>query len=160
VSESASFCSNCGSPITAAEEQVPPAPAFAMPDQVAPPAPQPVPTPPPFQPVYNPPAPQPPLYPNVPPYARPLKDKSLAMVIEIIPGLFGFLGFGWIYAGNTNRGLLWLFGFLTWTVIATIISVATVGIGIICWFPISVAGIVISAVTLNTYTKQHPELFA
>jgi hypothetical protein len=129
--DEASFCLRCGSPLNHPSTQ------FAQP-----------------QPQY--PQSYPPQqYLNV----KPLKDKSLAMILEILPGLFGFLGFGWIYAGNTSTGLIWLFGFLAWTVIATIISVATAGIGIFCWFPISVAGIVFSAVALNRYTKQHPEIF-
>ena len=90
---------------------------------------------------------------------RPPKDKSIALILEILPGLFGFLGIGWIYSGNTTTGIIWLIGFLIWTAIATIISIATVGIGIICWLPISIACIAISAITLNNYTKAHPELF-
>ena len=90
---------------------------------------------------------------------RPPKDKSIALILEILPGLFGFLGFGWIYSGNTVSGVIWLISFLVWTVIATIISLVTAGIGIICWLPISIALIAISAISLNNYTRAHPELF-
>lgn len=43
-----------------------------------------------------------------------LKDENLAFVLEVIPGLFGFLGIGHIYAGNVTRGVTllvcyWLF---------------------------------------------------
>jgi hypothetical protein len=98
---------------------------------------------------------QPPQYTS---YRSP-KDRSIALILEILPGLFGFLGIGWIYSGNTSNGLLWLIGFLLWTIIATVISVLTGGIGVICWLPISIGAIVLSAVNLNSYTKQHPEIF-
>jgi hypothetical protein len=126
-------------------------------------------------PVFTPPPvenyPQPPLYPGTiqqpyypPPYPspyppRPSKERSIALILEILPGLFGFLGFGWIYSGNTGAGIGWLIGFLLWTLIGTIISVATGGIGLICTLPISIVLIVVSAVTLNSYTKRNPQLF-
>ena len=131
--DEAIFCSRCGSPFNQPQAQIPQ------------PSPQPYPT-----------------YPSQPQQfvnVRPLKDRSLAMIIEILPGLFGFLGFGWIYAGNTSAGIIWLIAFLGWTVTATIISVMTGGIGIFCWLPISLGGIITSAVTLNSYTKKHPEIF-
>ena len=90
---------------------------------------------------------------------QPSKDRSIALILEIIPGLFGFLGIGWIYGGKTGTGVAWLIGFLFWTVTATIISVATAGIGIFCWLPISITLIVISSISLSTYAKSHPELF-
>jgi hypothetical protein len=90
---------------------------------------------------------------------RPAKDRSIALILEVLPGLFGFLGFGWIYSGNTSTGIIWLIGFLIWTVVATIISIFTGGIGAICWLPISIALIAVSAVSLNKYTHNHPELF-
>jgi hypothetical protein len=91
--------------------------------------------------------------------SKPHKDRGLALVIEILPGLFGFLGLGWIYSGNLTVGLIWLVGFFIWTVTATILSVVTAGIGIFCWLPISLTCIIISAVTLHRYTKNHPERF-
>jgi len=90
---------------------------------------------------------------------RPLKDRSIALILEIIPGLFGLLGIGWIYSGNTTTGVIWLIGFLIWTAMATVVSLLTAGLGIICWLPISIILIAVSAISLNNYTKQHPEIF-
>lgn len=129
------FCFNCGTALTAEP---------AKPAQVRPPAP-PAPV---RQQAYT------------PAYAmRPAKDRSTALILEILPGLFGLLGFGWIYAGNTGVGIAWLVGMLIWTGIAAIIAVFSVGISLLCTLPISIAMIVISAVTLNNYTKQQAELF-
>jgi hypothetical protein len=103
---------------------------------------------------YVPAAPPPPAY-----ITRPAKDKSIALILEILPGLFGILGIGWIYAGNTTAGLGWLIGFLIWDVIAVTIAIFTLGIGILCTFPINILCIVLSVVSLNSFTKRHPELF-
>jgi len=91
--------------------------------------------------------------------ARPLKDRSIALILEILPGLFGFLGFGWIYSGNTNTGVMWLVGLLVWDVIALIIVAATAGFGLCLTIPANIVLVAISASSLSTYTKQHPELF-
>jgi hypothetical protein len=90
---------------------------------------------------------------------RPLKDRSIALILEIIPGLFGLLGIGWMYSGNTTTGVIWLIGFLIWTAMATVVSILTAGFGIICWLPISIILIAVSATSLNNYTKKHPEIF-
>lgn len=130
--DDAKFCKSCGSLISTAKMQNPSQSPSNLPN---------------MPPVYQ--------YPPV----RNTKDRSLAIILEVLPGLFGFLGFGWIYAGNTSTGLIWLIGFLIWTIIATVISVFTGGIGVICWLPISIGCIIISSTSLNSYTKKHTELF-
>jgi len=120
-------------------------------------APSPAPTP---QPSISP-VPQP-TYPQ-PPYTqyalRPPKDRGIALILEILPGLFGLLGFGWIYSGNTNAGILWLIGVLFWDFIAFFLVVLTAGFGCFCTVPMNLILIAVSASSLNTYIKQHPELF-
>jgi hypothetical protein len=98
---------------------------------------------------------------NPPPYyvIRPHKDRSIAIILEILPGLFGFLGFGWIYGGNSGAGIAWLLGFLFWDVIAVIIDVLTGGLGLFCTIPISLVCIGASTFMLNGYTKQNNQLF-
>jgi hypothetical protein len=114
------------------------------------------------------PNPQPPTYSGQPPspqqpsdfFRRPPKDKSIALILEILPGLFGIYGIGWIYGNNTNTGLLLLIGGLIWLVIAILINVFTGGFGCFCTIPINIAIVALSSIQLNTYTKQHPELFS
>jgi hypothetical protein len=104
---------------------------------------------------------QPPASPT-PPYnyaPKPPKDKNIALILEILPGLFGLLGFGWIYSGNTNTGILWLIGYLLFSIFAVIIDVATGGLACFCTFPVNIVAIVLSATSLNKYIKAHPELF-
>jgi hypothetical protein len=83
----------------------------------------------------------------------------VALILEILPGLFGFLGFGWIYSNQTNTGVMWLVGMLVWSLIALAIVLLTAGFGCFCTAPVNLALIVISATQLNSHIKQHPDLF-
>ena len=97
---------------------------------------------------------------TTPSYAPRLsKDKSIALILEILPGLFGLLGFGWIYSNQTNTGIIWLVGIIIWDIIALTIIALTAGFGCFCTLPVNIALIVISATQLNNYIKRHPELF-
>ncbi|MDW8148165.1 MAG: TM2 domain-containing protein [Roseiflexaceae bacterium] len=161
----AHFCTHCGATIAPEPVQTP-----AETGQLAPSAPQPaapIVSPQDSRPIgyaQQPPPnyPTPPAYPapTYPAYApRPPKDRSVALILELLPGLFGFLGFGWIYSGNTSTGLLWLGGVLAWSLIAVVIFVLTAGVGCFCTVPVNIALIALSVSSLNTYMKQHPELF-
>jgi hypothetical protein len=90
---------------------------------------------------------------------KPPKDRSLALILEIIPALFGLYGIGWIYSGNTGVGIAWLLGVLLWEVIATVIAVLSGFLACFCVVPINLALLAITAISLNNYTKRHPELF-
>ncbi len=97
--------------------------------------------------------------PQRPTMERPMKDRSLALVLEILPALFGLFGFGWIYSGNTSTGVAWLVGVLIWDLVAVLILTLTAGFGCIFTIPINLVLVAISASSLNTYIKKHPELF-
>ena len=90
---------------------------------------------------------------------RPPKDKSVALILEILPGLFGLLGFGWIYSGQTTMGIFWLVGMLVWGIIAITIVVLSGGFGCFCTVPVNIVLIAVSAMLLNNHIKDHPELF-
>jgi hypothetical protein len=82
------------------------------------------------------------------------------MILEILLGFFGFLGVGWMYSGSTGTGLALLFGFLAWLIIICCpVAVLTGGIGLCCVLPINIVVPILSGISLNSYTKQHPELF-
>jgi TM2 domain-containing membrane protein YozV len=49
------------------------------------------------------------------------KDPNTAMVIEIVAGYFGFLGIGYLYAGRTVAGLLRLFGWWAFIIVAVLV---------------------------------------
>lgn len=172
--DGSNFCIACGIDLTstATEERVrtdsvatptpdmPPmtSPSVEMPREYLESTPPPPPT---FSP---PPYVTPPPQPNyVPTYttttSKPAKDRTLALVLEVAAGLFGFLGIGWFYAGNTTAGLLWLIGFWVGNGIAIVLDVVTFGIFACIHVPLAIATLPVSAYLLYKYTKQHPDEF-
>ncbi|MGC1375823.1 MAG: hypothetical protein WA821_06365 [Anaerolineales bacterium] len=92
-------------------------------------------------------------------FQHPSKNRSTALLLEILPGLFGIYGIGWIYSNKVGPGVTLLVGGFVWDIIAIIIDIATGGFGCFCSLPVNIAAIVISSVMINNYTKQHPEIF-
>jgi len=91
--------------------------------------------------------------------ARPLKDRNIALVLEILPGLFGLYGFGWIYSGNTSAGIMILIGGLVWAFIVVAAAMLTATAACFCTVPVNIVAVALSAFFLNGYTKKHTELF-
>jgi hypothetical protein len=118
-------------------------------------------SPPAAPPAYAPPPPQPAYTPSYAPSyaARSPKDRLLAIVLEVLPGLFGLLGIGWLYAGSTTAGVILLLGFLAWNFFAIILDVFTLGIFLCLHLPVNLVALILSPVLLYNYTKKHPELF-
>jgi TM2 domain-containing membrane protein YozV len=81
------------------------------------------------------------------------------MLLEIGPGLFGLLGFGWIYSGRTGTGIIVLVVNISINLFFLLLSALTFGLSIIIALPVQIIAIIISAVTLNGYTKQRTDLF-
>jgi hypothetical protein len=78
----------------------------------------------------------------------PIKDANLAMLIEIVLGIFGFLGVGHILAGRVVPGIVllvswWIAIALGWTV-GVLIAVLTLGLGF-CLAPIFWLGVPIAS---------------
>jgi hypothetical protein len=64
------------------------------------------------------------------------KDADTAFLIELIGGILGFFGVGYIYAGLTNTGIFRLAGFLIASILFwTLFSVCTAGLGL-CLAPL------------------------
>ncbi len=97
--------------------------------------------------------------PRPPYYAYPVKSRGTALILEILPFFVSILGIGWIYAGNTSAGILWLVGYLMWNGFATVLDIVTFGIFACIHLPMNFVLLLISAISLNNYTHQHPELF-
>lgn len=89
------------------------------------------------------------------PYASPPKDKFLAFVLEFL-----LLGLGWIYAGETSRGLTIL---ILWLVLGVSVGVTvnllTGGAACLCTGPLGLAAYVISVTNLSSYMQAHPDRF-
>jgi hypothetical protein len=89
----------------------------------------------------------------------PSKKRSTALILEILPGLFGLLGFGWIYAGKTGTGIMILIGDILANLFFALLAALTLGISLIITVPVQLIVLGISAALLHSYTKDHPETF-
>ena len=121
------FCGSCGRALKPATQPLP----------NSPPGPSPAAVPPAF-------VPPPVVYPalaqpatGTPYMAAPAaKDPQTALVIELVAGIFGFLGIGHLYAGRTSVGISLLIAW--WVFLAVEIALFAVLIGF-CLLPLNVA---------------------
>ena len=91
---------------------------------------------------------------------RSLKSRGTALLLEILLGLFGFYGIGWIYAGKVGTGLAYLLGvLLIWIPLSVLLATVTVGISLCFTLPVNVLILIISAATLSSYAGNHPDIF-
>lgn len=92
-------------------------------------------------------------------YARPPKDRSIAIILELLPGFFAFLGIGWIYAGETTTGVVVLVLDLVCNVVFAVIGAVTLGISLCLTVPLQLVAIALSTYLLYQHTKKRPDLF-
>lgn len=63
-------------------------------------------------------------------------DKSIAFILELVGGIFGFLGIGYMYAGDITQGVIRLIAWFCIVVFAWIvIAVLTAFLIGICFIP-------------------------
>lgn len=93
-------------------------------------------------------------YQPVPPMAPQQDNTTLAIILEVVGGIFGIFGIGWLVSGNTSTGLMFLIGGFVWLAIAIVLSVVTLGIGLICIWPVDLAIMITSVIMLNNRLKQ------
>ena len=107
------------------------------------------------------------LPPSVPPagaYPRADSTDTIAMIIEIVFGLFGIMGMGWIYVGNLLVGGLLFVGW--WVVILivalspTILTALTIGLGapayccLACMLPLNITVALVSGIRAKDYVRN------
>lgn len=78
-----------------------------------------------------------------------MKDPGTAIVLEILLGLLGFLGIGYLYAGYTTEGILRLIGWWIALGIGAVLVVVTFGIGSLCLIPVMIAVPILSGLALK-----------
>lgn len=93
-------------------------------------------------------------------FSRPSKDRSIALLLEIGPGIGGLYGIGWLYSGKTTTGVMLLVGTLLWSCIVGVIAASTGGLACLCTVPVNIVIMAVSAYNLNNYAKSHPEMFS
>ncbi len=98
-----------------------------------------------------------------PPYAYPspypVKERSTVILLEVLLGLFGIPGVGWLYAGEVGTGLGFLFGTIAFACIEGFIAAFTVGISLCFTLPLHYVALLVSVLMLNSFIQNHPERF-
>jgi hypothetical protein len=95
-------------------------------------------------------------YTPVQPMVAPKRNGGAAIVVEVIAGLFGFFGVGWLMSGFTTTGLFLLIGGIIWLVVGFLLSVVSLvagGFGFPCMVVVDVIVAIVSAVVLNNRLK-------
>ncbi len=85
---------------------------------------------------------------------------TTALILEIIFGFFSLLGIGHVYSGRTLLGILLMIAWWVYIVVASFLSVITLGFGACIFVPIYIAVPIISGIqarahTLKTGAKGH-----
>jgi len=83
------------------------------------------------------------------PYGQPAKDPTVGLLLELI-GFFGFLGIGWIWAGETGIGIGLLLGWFVFLGIEVVLSIVLIGL---CMIPLNFILPIVSGVILMNRLK-------
>lgn len=88
--------------------------------------------------------------------ANTTRDPNTAFVLELLLGLFGFLGIGWVYAGKTTLGIVMLVSW--WLIVGVGLggSVLTGFIGCCLWLPVHFVVPLVSAMLIRNEIEQNP----
>ncbi len=79
-------------------------------------------------------------------------SRTAAIIVETILDLFGVYGVGWLIAGETTTGIILLVASFFWWAIAALITIFTVGVGLICIFPLDLIFLLVSVILLAQRT--------
>jgi hypothetical protein len=82
------------------------------------------------------------------------KDPQTGLLLELI-GIFGFLGIGWLWAGETAIGIALLIGFWVFLGIEIFLSIFLIGL---CLLPLNVIIPIASAFLLQKRLKERQAL--
>jgi hypothetical protein len=79
-------------------------------------------------------------------------SRTAAIIVETILDLFGIFGVGWLIAGETTTGIILLVASCLWWSVAVLITIFTVGIGLICILPLDLIFLLLSVILLAQRT--------
>ncbi len=83
----------------------------------------------------------------------------MAALLEVLFGLFGFLGVGWIYAGHVGRGFLTMVGFWLFLILFIVLGTVTLGLVLCLFIPLYLTSIAFSAMGVHRYVEQTAEAY-
>lgn len=86
------------------------------------------------------------------------KDPTTGLLLELIPGFFGFMGIGYLWSGMTGIGIALLLGYWVVVFFEIIFIIFTLGLLALCLWPINIVAPVVSAVLLQKKLKEQQAL--
>jgi hypothetical protein len=99
-------------------------------------------------------------YMEVQPIYTPTKDRTGAILLELLPGLFlNLLGIGWMYAGQTGTGLAIMVFDLAFLCFQIGAALVTVGLSLLCTLPLQLMFVIVSTASLSSHMNRYPEQF-
>jgi len=101
------------------------------------------------QPSYGQPPYQQPPY-GQPPYGQPQKDPSVGLLLELL-GFLGFLGIGWLWAGETAIGIVLLVGWFVFLGVEFLLFFIAIGF---CLTPLNLIVPIASGIILMNRLKK------
>ena len=88
----------------------------------------------------------------------PLQDREntavISMIIEIIFGLTGALGMGWLYVGDFGKAALISSAYLVFCLFEAFFIVVSIGIAAFCFAPVNILVIAVSSIKLREHVRN------
>lgn len=79
---------------------------------------------------------------------------TIAMIIEIVFGLFGILGMGWLYAGNIGMAVGAFIGYIIVVFIELAVIGLSLGLAMCITIPINLVIVILSAIRVRDYVRN------
>jgi hypothetical protein len=88
--------------------------------------------------------------------AKPQADSTdtIAMIVEIVFGIFGAMGMGWLYAGNIPVGIAAFAGFLILLALELLGISITLGFAACLTIPLNIVIAVVSGIKARDYVRN------
>jgi len=96
-------------------------------------------------------------YESVTPKGSPNNENTdtIALVLEIVLGFFGFLGIGHIYTGRLGLGIGLLIGWWVYMFFVVVVSAITGGIAACLFIPVNLGLLAFSGIKARNYARTY-----
>ena len=85
---------------------------------------------------------------------------TIAVILELVGGYFGLLGFGWMYGGDLLKGILILFGYMILLGISGFLVAITFGLLGLIFVPLYIIVPIVSAFKVHQFIKSNQTTYS
>ena len=79
---------------------------------------------------------------------------TIAILLEIVFGLFGIMGMGWLYAGSIPVAILLMLGYWAFLVLEVFVVGITAGFASCCFVPLNLTVVIISGFRVRDHVRR------